>query len=102
MILNRFDVRGGEISNEETGEIIRRSDPHRNLLRYRLDGSELFVHVRLNIALFQAAVLLPIVLVKPHSRKDEVSQPDELLTGLGSVRNYELLERICEDVSSAS
>jgi len=102
MILNQFDVRGGEVCNEETEEIIRKGDPHRNLVRYRLDGSELFVHVRLNVALLQAAVSLPILLVKPHSREDEVSQPDDLLTGLGSVRNYELLERICEDVISAS
>src|SRR5215216_801016 len=102
MILNRFDVRGGEISDSETEEIIRKGDPHRGLVRYRLDGSELFVYVRVNVALLQAAVSLPILLVKPHSHEDEVLPIDDLLTGLGSVRNYELLERICEDVTSAS
>jgi len=100
MILNRFDVRGEEISDDVTEEIIRKGDPHRSLVRYRHDGSELLVHVRLNMALLKAAVSLPILLVKPHSREDEVFR--DTLTVLGSVRNYELLERICEDVSSAS
>jgi hypothetical protein len=102
MILNQFDVRGIEIRDEATEEIIRKGDPHRSLVRYRLDGSEFLVHVRLNVALLQAAVSLPILLVKPHSREDEVLPNSGSLTVLGSVRNYELLERICEDVRSAS
>ena len=102
MILNGFDVRGVEVSDAETEEIIRKGDPRRNLVRYRRDGSELFVNVRLNVELMQAAVSLPIVLIKPHSRKDEVWPDGDLLTVEGSVRNYELLERICEDVASAS
>ncbi len=102
MILNRFDVRGEQINDEETEEIIREGDPHRALVRYRRDGSELFVYVRVNFALLQAAVSLPILLVKPHSRGDEVLPFDDLLTGLGSVRNYELLGQICEDLTSAS
>jgi len=100
MILNRFDVRGEEISDDVTEEIIRKGDPHRSLVRYQRDGSELLVYVRLNMALLQAAISLPILLVKPHSREDEVFR--DTLTVLGSVRNYELLERICGDVSSAS
>jgi hypothetical protein len=100
--LNRFDVRGETINDDETEEIIRKGDPHRSLVRYRLDGSELFVYVRVNVALLQAAVSLPILLIKPQSREDEVWGIEGLLTGLGSVRNYELLERICEDVTSAS
>ena len=100
MNLNQFDVRGQEISDEATEEIIRKGDPHRSLVRYRLDGSELFVYVRLNVALLQAAVSLPILLIKPHSREDEVFS--DLLTVPGSIRNYELLERICEDVTNAS
>ena len=63
---------------------------------------ELFVHVRLNVALLQAAVSLRILLIKPQSREEEVLRIEGLLTALGSVRNYELLERICEDVASAS
>jgi hypothetical protein len=102
MILNQFDVRGEQINDYESEQIIRKGDPHRSLVRYRLDGSELFVDVRLNVALLQAAVSLPILLVKPHSRKDEVLQGSDLLAGAGSVRNYELLERICEDVTNAS
>lgn len=102
MMLDQFDVRGAEISDDETEEIIRKGDPHRSLVRYRLDGTELFVHVRVNVALLQAAVSFPIVLVKPHSREDEVTQGHDLLAPMGSVRNYELLERICEDVASAS
>ena len=102
MILNRFDVRGVEISDAETEEIVRKGDPHRSLVRYRRDESELFVHVRLNVALLEAAVSLPILLIKPHSREDEVWPDGDLLTVDGSVRNYELLERICEDVARAS
>jgi hypothetical protein len=102
MMLDQFDVRGAEISDDETEEIIRKGDPHRSLVRYRLDGSELFVYVRVNVELLKAAVSLPIVLVKPHSREDEVTQGHDLLTPMGSVRNYELLEQICEDVTKAS
>ena len=101
MILDQFDARGAGISDDETEEIIREGDPHRSLVRYRLDGSELFFHVRINVELLKAAVSLPIVLVKPHSRDDEVTEGHDLLTPMGSVRNYELLERICEDVTSA-
>jgi hypothetical protein len=55
-----------------------------------------------SIALLQAAVSLPVLLLKPRSRADEVLRIDGLLTVQGSVRNYQLLERICEDVTSAS
>jgi len=104
MILNQFDVRGVEISDDDTGEIIRKGDPHRSLIRDRLDGSAFLVHVRLNVALLRAAVSLPILLLKPQSREDEVmrSRTGDTLTVQGSLRNYELLERICEDVRSAS
>lgn len=102
MILNQFEVRGEEIRNDETEEIIGQGDPHRSLIRYRPDRSELFVYARVNLALLQAAVLLPILLLKPASREDEVMRIDGLLTPQGSVRNYEFLERICEDVTSAS
>jgi hypothetical protein len=102
VILNQFEVRGEQISDDKTEEIIRKGDPHRGLVRYRPDGRELFVHARLNMALLQAAVPLPVLLLKPDSREDEVMQIDGLLTARGSVRNYELLERICEDVRSAS
>lgn len=102
MILNRFDVRGETISDNETEEIIRKGDPWRSLIRCRLDGSEFFVSVRVNIALLKAAISLPILLVKPHSPEGEVFADGDLLRPLGSVRNYELLARICEDVTSAS
>lgn len=102
MILNRFDTRGQTITDDETEEIIRKGDPGRDLVRYRLDGRELFVYVRVNIALLRAAVSLPILLVKPHSAENEVFGDGDLLTALGSARNYELLQRICEDVTNAS
>jgi hypothetical protein len=102
MTLRQFDVRGEDVTDSETEEIIRKGDPHRSLVRYRPDGSELFVHARINLALLQAAVSLPILLLKPRSREDEVTQRDNLLTGRGSVRNYEFLERLCEDAASAS
>jgi hypothetical protein len=100
MILDQFDVRGDQINDDDTGEIIRKGDPHRSLIRDRPDGSAFLVHVRLNLALLQAAVSLPILLLKPQSREDEVMH--DTLTVLGSDRNYQLLERICEDVRSAS
>jgi hypothetical protein len=102
MILNQFDVRGEQINDDATDTMIREGDPSRGLVRYRPDGSELFVDARVNVALLQAAVSLPILLLKPDSPEDEVIQIDGLLTPEGSMRNYELLERICEDVTSAS
>jgi len=102
MILKQFDVRGEQISDDETEAIIRKGDPRRGFVRYRPDGSELFVHARINAALLQAAVSLPILLLKPESRESEFMPIDGLLTAMGSVRNYELLERICEDVTGAA
>src|SRR5690242_4875731 len=101
-MLERFDVRGEQINDDETDAVIRAGDPSRSLVRYRADGSELFVHTRINLALMQAAVSLPILLLKPQSRKDELMPADALLTGQGSTRNYELLEKICIDVASLS
>jgi hypothetical protein len=83
--------------------VIRAGDPSRSLVRYRADGSELFVHARINVALLQAAVSLPILLLKPQSREDELMpNNDGLLTPAASVRNYELLGRICQDAAAAS
>jgi len=42
MILDQFDVRGEQINDDETEQIIRKGDPHRSLVRYRLDRSEFF------------------------------------------------------------
>jgi hypothetical protein len=97
--LSQFDVRGADISDAETEEIIRKGDPSRSLVRYRADGSELFVHTRINLALLRAALSLPILRLMPHSRAEEVMERDGLLTPQGSVRNYQFLERICEDLS---
>ena len=73
------------------------------------DGSELFVSTRINLPLLRAAVSLPVLLLKPSSRDDEVLKPRDpaleaaggwdLLTPEGSRRNWELLERICEDLT---
>lgn len=112
MRLSDFDVRGEEIQDDQTEEIIKRGDPRRSLVRYRPDGSELFVSARINLPLLRAAASLPVLLVKPSSREDEVLKPNDpaleaaggwdLLTGQGSLRNWGLLERICEDVVKAS
>src|SRR5262249_32654830 len=102
MILNHFDVRGEQINDDETDTMIRAGDPSRSLVRYRADGSELFVHTRINVPLLQAAVSLPILLLKPQSREDELIATGGLLAPEGSRRNYELLERICKDVTSVS
>jgi hypothetical protein len=112
MSLSEFDVRGEAVTDDDMGEIVHRGDPRRSLVRYQPDGSELFVHARVNLALLKAAVPLPILLLKPSSREDEVLKPSnqaleaaggwDLLTPEGSRRNWELLERICEDLTKAS
>src|SRR3954451_23836314 len=112
MTLSEFDVLGEEISDEETEEIVKAGDPRRSLVRYRPDGSELFVSARINLPLLRAAVALPVLLLKPSSRDDEVLKPNDpaleaaggwdLLTPEGSRRNWGLLERICEDLTTAS
>ena len=102
MTLREFDVSGEEITDEETEETIRKGDPIRSLIRYRRDGSAMLIHARINMALLQAAASLPIVLLKPVSRKDELMPIDDLLTPEGSRRNFALLERICEDVAGAA
>src|SRR5215207_2081015 len=112
MTLSEFDVLGEEISDEETEEIVKKGDPRRSLVRYRPAGSELFVSARINLPLLRAAVPLPVLLLKPSSRDDEVLKPRnpaleaaggwDLLTPEGSRRNWGLLERICEDLTKAS
>src|SRR4051794_1286696 len=112
MSLREFDVLGEEISDEKTEEIVKQGDPRRSLVRYRPDGSELFVSARINLPLLRAAVSLPVLLLKPASREDEVLKPNDptleaaggwdLLTPEGSRRNWGLLERICEDLTKQS
>src|SRR4051812_23419920 len=112
MTLSEFDVLGEEIRDEETEAIVKKGDPRRSLVRYRPDGSELFVSARINLPLLRAAVSLPVLLLKPSSREDEVLKPNDpaleeaggwdLLTPEGSRRNWGLLERICEDLTKAS
>jgi hypothetical protein len=112
MTLSEFDVLGEEISAEGTEEIVKKGDPRRSLVRYRPDGGELFVSSRINLPLLRAAVSLPILLLKPSSREDEVLKPSnpaleaaggwDLLTPEGSRRNWRLLERICEDLTRGS
>ena len=55
MTLSGFDVLGEEISDEETEEIVKPGDPRRSLVRYRPDGSELFVSARINLPLLRAS-----------------------------------------------
>jgi hypothetical protein len=110
MSLAQFDVSGEEIANEETGEILRQGDPSGRLMRYRPDGGELYIHSRVNMALLRAAVPLPILLIKPVSRDDEVTPPSKLqvppdarlLTPQGSVRNYRFLENLCQALADAA
>lgn len=99
MSLAQFDISGNEISNEETGEILRKGDPRRSLVRYRPDGSELYIHSRMNMALLRAAAQLPVLLLKPVSRADEVTPRDGLLTPQGSIRSYTFLEALCEGLA---
>lgn len=110
MSLTQFDIRGEQIANDETGEILRKGDPSRSLMRYRPDGGELYIHSRVNMALLRAAVPLPILLIKPVSREDEVTPPSKLqippdarlLTPQGSMRNYTFLENLCQALADAA
>jgi hypothetical protein len=101
MSLHRFDVRGLAEVDDETEEVLREGDPGRSLVRYRDDGSEIYVHVRLNVELLSAAAALPILRIEPTPREDEVIARDRLLTGHGSIRSYEFLERLCADIVEA-
>jgi hypothetical protein len=98
MALTEFDVIGKAEYVGDTDEIVREADPSRSLVRYRADGSEIFVDIRVNPRLLAEATSLPVLLLEPTQRPDEVVPGGELLTALGSVRNYELLERICHDL----
>ena len=102
MALLQFDVTGEQVSNDETEEVIRKAEPYRDLIRYRPDGSGLFVRVRVNMALLRAAASLPILLLKLTPRANEVTPRDALLTPRGSSRNYAFLERLCEDLVTAN
>lgn len=102
MTLLQFDVTGEQVSDDETEEVIRKADPHRDLIRYRPDGSELFIRTRVNMALLRAAAALPILILKPTPRESELTPRDALLTPKGSSRNYAFLERLCEDLASAN
>ena len=48
---------------------------------------------RINLALLKTAISLPILLLKPVSREDEMMRSDDLLNPQGSARNYEFLEK---------
>jgi hypothetical protein len=102
MTLGQFDVSGAAVTDKKTEEIIRKGDPHRDLIRYRSDGSEVFIHSRINMALLRAAASLPILVVRPASRQEELTRSDALLTPQGSMRNYAFLERLCEDLAGAN
>jgi hypothetical protein len=97
MSLYEIDVLGqGEI-DPSTEEVIRPPDPTRSLVRYTADDREVFVAVRMNLALLAAAAEMPILLLQPSSPPDDLF-PVGGLTAAGSVRSYELLERVCDDV----
>lgn len=102
MTLLQFDVTGEQVSDDETEEVIRKAEPHRDLIRYRPGGSALFVRVRVNMALLRVAASLPILLLKLTPRANELTPRDALLTPKGSSRNYAFFERLCEDLVTAS
>jgi len=99
MVLAEFAVSGKGEYDEESGEVLQEAEPSRSLVRYRPDGSELFVHTRVNPRLFEAARSLPILVLEPTQAPDEV-MPGGSLTAQGSFRSYELLERLCDDLTA--
>jgi hypothetical protein len=98
MGLTQFAVTGEAEYDEVTGEVLRPAEPSRSLVRYRDDGTELFVRVRMNLPLLAAAASLPVVQLQPTQPTDELTPGGGSLTPAGSVRNFELLERICDDL----
>jgi hypothetical protein len=96
--LAEFAVTGEGEYDEVTGDVLRPAEPSRSLVRYRDDGSELFVKVRMNVPLLAAAASLPVLLLQPTQPPDHLLPDGRSLTGAGSVRNLEFLERICSDL----
>jgi hypothetical protein len=97
MSLYEIEVLGqGEI-DPATEEVIRPPDPTRSLVRYSSDDREVFVSVRMNLPLLAAAAAMPILVVQPISRAEDLF-PLGGLTAIGSARSYELLERVGADV----
>jgi hypothetical protein len=98
MHLPDVDVRGEAKYDDDTEEVLDRGDPSRSLVRYRDDGPEVFVSVRLNLPLLAAAAALPVVVLEPQSRPEEIFAADGLLKVDGSRRNYAFFEQVLEDV----
>jgi hypothetical protein len=94
-LLSEFDIRGESIVDDETEASIFEGDPQRGLVRYRSGAPELFVHARINLALWRAAVALPIVLLKP-TPGGEAMDPHGLLGINESTRNFQFCERLVE------
>jgi hypothetical protein len=95
-LLSQFDIRGESIVDDETEMRIFEGDPHRGLVRYRPGAPELFVHARINLALWRAAVALPIVLLKPTPGGGEAMDPHGLLGIDESTRNFQFRARLVE------
>jgi hypothetical protein len=95
-LLGQFDIRGESIVDDETGTKVFEGDPHRGLVRYRPGAPELFVHARINLALWRVAVALPIVLLKPIPGDGEKMDPHGLLGSNESMRNFRFRARLIE------
>jgi hypothetical protein len=100
MRLRDFDVRGERVYDEETEAVLRPGDPWRALVRYQDDGSELFVHARVNVDLLTVAASTTVVVLEPSPRPDELMPGDGLLTASGSERNYRFLEQLCDEIEA--
>jgi hypothetical protein len=96
--LTEFAVTGEGVYDEVTGDVVRPAEPSRSLVRYRDDGTELLVHVRMNLPLLAAAASLPVLVLQPTQPTGELVPGGRSLTPAGSVRNFELLERICDEL----
>ena len=89
MILEKYSIHGQTRYGPDEKEVLVTGDPRRPLVRYRNDGGESYVHTRINVALLADAKALPVMRVMPVPDPSEVLAGDGLLTGNGSIRNYE-------------
>jgi hypothetical protein len=69
IVLRQFDVRGEQISGDDTETIIREGGRRRGLVRYRLEGRELYVHARINVARLRLPVQFLSCFSSPNPAK---------------------------------
>src|SRR5689334_16562083 len=100
MSLAPFDVSGEPVLDED-GEEVSPGEPHRSLVRYRPDGSETYVFLRMNLPLLTAAVPYGVLRVEPQPRDGELLGDQRSLGVQGHLRNLELFEGLNAGIAAS-